>query len=136
MRRRLWNQICVLDINSSIDRGTEPIITDRFTSALTPININDTDFFPDIDALPPPREDFTDESFSLMGNVEKSFIRSLVTVPRGGIADLAHMSWQKKQEGTCFKVETGPDHLASNLRLTVHVDFETDLEILSSRGWI
>jgi len=137
MRRRLWNQICVLDINSSIDRGTEPIITDRFTSALAPININDTDFFPDIDTLPPPRDDFTDESFSLMGNVEKAFIRSLVTVPRGGIADdLAQMSWQKKQQGTFFKVGTGRDHMASNLRLTVHVGLDADLEISSSRGWI
>lgn len=101
MRRRLWHQICVLDINSSIDRGTEPIIAKRFTTALTPLNVNDTDLFPDMDALPPPRDDFTDVSFCLMGNVEKSFIWSLVTVPRDGSADdLPQMSWQQKQEGT------------------------------------
>ncbi len=101
MRRRLWHQICVLDINSSIDRGTEPIVTDSFTTALPPLNVNDKDLFPDMDALPPPREDFTDVSFCLMCNVEKSFVRSLVTVPRDGISDdLARMSWPRKQEGT------------------------------------
>lgn len=138
MRRRLWNQICVLDINSSIDRGTEPIITDRFTSTLVPLNVYDTDLFPDMDALPPPREDFTDVSFCLMGNVEKSFLRSLVTVPRDGtVDDLALMSWQKKQERTYYRIGSPQPVQTLNWQVTRPLIsiWKADLKLSFSCDW-
>ena len=46
MRRRLWYTICVLDVHSSFDRGSEPIIDHKSKHPRLPLNINDSDFGP------------------------------------------------------------------------------------------
>ena len=46
MRRRLWYTICVLDVHSSFDRGSEPIIGHRSMHPRLPFNIDDSEFGP------------------------------------------------------------------------------------------
>lgn len=96
MRRRLWHQISILDINAALDRGTEPIISERFSDTRTlPSNINDTDIMPSSKGPITSKPEWTDMSFCLMGNAEKSFVRCLV---RGPASEAALKELQIKQD--------------------------------------
>lgn len=47
MRRRLWWQICILDIHAAEDRGSDPMIHEANFTTKPPLNINDEDMDPD-----------------------------------------------------------------------------------------
>lgn len=47
MRRRLWWQICILDIHAAEDRGSDPMIHECNFTTKPPLNINDEDMNPD-----------------------------------------------------------------------------------------
>lgn len=47
MRRRLWWQICILDIHAAEDRGSDPMIHEANFTTKPPLNINDEDMSPD-----------------------------------------------------------------------------------------
>lgn len=47
MRRRLWWQICILDIHAAEDRGSDPMIHGVNFTTKPPLNINDEDMNPD-----------------------------------------------------------------------------------------
>lgn len=47
MRRRLWWQICILDIHAAEDRGSDPMIHEANFTTKPPLNINDEDMNPD-----------------------------------------------------------------------------------------
>lgn len=47
MRRRLWWQICILDIHAAEDRGSDPMIQEANFTTKPPLNINDEDMDPD-----------------------------------------------------------------------------------------
>lgn len=47
MRRRLWWQICILDIHAAEDRGSDPMIHGANFTTKPPLNINDEDMNPD-----------------------------------------------------------------------------------------
>lgn len=47
LRRRLWWQVCVLDIHASEDRGSDPMIHDFNFNTKMPLNINDADLDPE-----------------------------------------------------------------------------------------
>ncbi|KAI9043284.1 putative C6 transcription factor [Aspergillus affinis] len=66
MRRRLWWHICLLDIRSSEDHGTDAQIHERIYDTRLPLNINDEDITPGM--LEPPKEriGYTDMSFCLI----------------------------------------------------------------------
>src|SRR3569833_448951 len=66
MRRRLWWAICVLDLRSAEDQGTDLTIIDRTFDTQFPLNINDTDIDVDSISLPPARNGTTDLTFSLI----------------------------------------------------------------------
>ncbi|PLB41939.1 putative C6 transcription factor [Aspergillus candidus] len=66
MRRRLWWHICMLDIRSSEDHGTNAQIHDRMYDTRLPLNINDDDITPEMEEPPKEREGFTDMTFCLI----------------------------------------------------------------------
>lgn len=47
MRRRLWWQICILDIHAAEDRGSHSMIHEANFTTKPPLNINDEDMSPD-----------------------------------------------------------------------------------------
>lgn len=66
MRRRLFWALCVLDLRSAEDQGTELTIMDKTFDTQFPANINDYDISPDSTELPQSREGTTDMTFSLI----------------------------------------------------------------------
>lgn len=66
MRRRLWWAICVLDLRSAEDQGTELTINDTACDTQLPLNINDSDIDPDSQIYPRAREGPTDLTFCLI----------------------------------------------------------------------
>lgn len=66
MRRRLWWHISVLDIRSSEDHGTDFQIHDGMYDTKLPLNVNDEDLSPEMQASPNERAGCTDMTFSLI----------------------------------------------------------------------
>lgn len=66
MRRRLFWGVCVLDLRSSEDQGTDLLIMDQTFDTKAPLNINDTDISPESTELPKARDGPTDMTFSLI----------------------------------------------------------------------
>ena len=83
MRRRLWLQICVLDRQASVDRGSDPIITTSNFSTLMPLHVNDEDLSPHDVHEVQEREEFTDVSISLVCHEVFDTERRLNYVPAG-----------------------------------------------------
>ncbi|KAI8623988.1 hypothetical protein F5Y19DRAFT_342317 [Xylariaceae sp. FL1651] len=66
MRRRLWWAICVLDLRSAEDQGSELIVVERSFDTQFPLNINDSDISPDMTEFPEERTGSTDMTFCLI----------------------------------------------------------------------
>ncbi|ESZ93647.1 hypothetical protein SBOR_5952 [Sclerotinia borealis F-4128] len=66
MRRRLWWQICVLDVRASEDHGSDPSIFDHTFDTKFPLSINDADLDPDAKEPPQPREGVSEMTFVLI----------------------------------------------------------------------
>lgn len=66
MRRRLWWHISLLDVRSSEDHGTDPLIHESMYDTRLPLNINDEDITPDMEEPPVEREGCTDATFCLI----------------------------------------------------------------------
>ncbi|PSR97230.1 fungal-specific transcription factor domain-domain-containing protein [Coniella lustricola] len=66
MRRRLFWGLCILDLRSAEDQGTELTITDKMFDTELPLNINDSDLSEETKELPQPRQGVTDMTFSLI----------------------------------------------------------------------
>ncbi|KAI1086853.1 hypothetical protein F5B19DRAFT_109169 [Rostrohypoxylon terebratum] len=66
LRQRLWNTICLLDLQTSFGQATDTIIGSSGVPSLLPMNINDCDF--DIDTVGElmGREGLTDMTFALV----------------------------------------------------------------------
>lgn len=68
MRRRLWWQVCVLDIHASEDRGSDPMIHDVNFNTKMPTNVNDADLDPENLQPLPEKACYTDMTFCLVGH--------------------------------------------------------------------
>ena len=66
MRRRLFWAVCVLDLRSAEDQGTDLTIVAGTFDTQIPLNINDSDISQESTSLPEPREGTTDMAFSLI----------------------------------------------------------------------
>ncbi|KGO78399.1 Transcription factor, fungi [Penicillium italicum] len=62
MRRRVWWTLCVLDVRSSEDQGTDYTITKASFDTKIPLNLNDTDLDPKSKETPQARDAVTDMS--------------------------------------------------------------------------
>lgn len=66
MRRRLWYTICLLDVHSSFDRASEPLIGPKSVHPRLPLSINDSEFGPDSEDGFSDREGLTDMTLALL----------------------------------------------------------------------
>lgn len=66
MRRRLWWHICILDVRTSEDQGTESETLDMDFDTRLPLNINDEDISPAFKQPVQERVGFTETTFSIM----------------------------------------------------------------------
>ncbi|KAI1655330.1 fungal-specific transcription factor domain-containing protein [Daldinia decipiens] len=66
MRRRLWWAICILDVRSAEDQGTELTIAERTYDTQFPLNINDADLTPEMTEFPEEKLGPTDMTFCLI----------------------------------------------------------------------
>lgn len=65
MRRRLWWQICILDVRLAEDRGRDPCILETSFTTQFPSNINDLDLHPDMSDTPKSHNGRTEMLLSL-----------------------------------------------------------------------
>ncbi|KAL3425713.1 fungal specific transcription factor domain-containing protein [Phlyctema vagabunda] len=66
MRRRLWWQVCTLDLRASEDHGTDPSIYDQSYDTQLPLSINDDDLHVDATEYPKPRPGVSEMTFCLI----------------------------------------------------------------------
>ena len=83
MRRRLWWQICTLDIRASEDHGTDPTIVEHHFDTKLPLNINDEDISPDMTQTPVEHEGATEMTFDLIRFSVSTTIRHMSYAPPG-----------------------------------------------------
>ncbi|KAI9718651.1 MAG: hypothetical protein M1828_006659 [Chrysothrix sp. TS-e1954] len=60
MRRRIWMNLCIIDQQNAIDRGSNPIIEAQDFNTPKPLNVNDEDLSPSALHEPEPRVGITD----------------------------------------------------------------------------
>ncbi|KAK4554186.1 hypothetical protein LTR86_008713 [Recurvomyces mirabilis] len=85
MRRRLWWQVCILDIRASEDHGCDPTIVEQAFDTKMPLNINDSDISPDSKEFPTERQGCTDMSFCLIRFEVANTFRRINYVPPGAM---------------------------------------------------
>lgn len=83
MRRRLWWQICTLDVRASEDHGTDPSIIEQTFDTKFPLNINDDDLTPSMKEPPAEHEGATDMTFDLIRYSVSTTVRRLSYAPPG-----------------------------------------------------
>ena len=83
MRRRLWWQVCILDVRASEDHGSDPSILDQSFDTEFPLSINDSDLDPDATEPPTPRVGVSEMTFCLIRYELCSLTRKLSYVPPG-----------------------------------------------------
>lgn len=66
VRRRLWWQVCNLDVRLSEDHGSDPGILEHSFDTRIPLNIDDQDFQPDMPESTQDKQGVTDMTFSLI----------------------------------------------------------------------
>lgn len=66
MRRRLWWCICILDVQTAEDQGTDPMLHDVFYDTRLPLNINDEDISPFRRGSPQERSGCTELTYFLL----------------------------------------------------------------------
>lgn len=83
MRRRLWWQICSLDVRTSEDHGSDPSIVEHSFDTRFPLNIEDEDIDPDMKETPVEREGRTEMTFDLIRYTVSTTVRRLSYAPPG-----------------------------------------------------
>jgi hypothetical protein len=83
MRRRLWFQVIILDHTSSELAGSAPTYTlmMSFFDGELPLNVNDSDLYPDMTELPQEREGATDMMFC---GLRYNFSCFFISMKKGG----------------------------------------------------
>ncbi|OJJ84447.1 uncharacterized protein ASPGLDRAFT_126650 [Aspergillus glaucus CBS 516.65] len=85
MRRRLWWYICVLDVQTAEDLGTDPMLHDIFFDTKLPLNINDEDIYEGMKHLPQERIGCPDMTYFLLQCEIALATRRLTYNPPGNI---------------------------------------------------
>lgn len=80
LRRRVFWALCILDLRSAEDQGTDLTIVSQTYDTEFPLNINDSDISEDSTELPQPRQGATDMTFSLVRYEICSLARRLHTM--------------------------------------------------------
>ena len=83
MRRRLWWQICALDVRASEDHGSDPTIMEQNFDTKLPLNINDADISPEMKQTPEEHEGATEMTFDLIRFSVSTTVRRMSYAPPG-----------------------------------------------------
>ncbi|KAL9104508.1 MAG: hypothetical protein Q9163_000539 [Psora crenata] len=83
LRRRLWWQICTLDVRASEDHGCDPSIVEQTFDTNFPLNINDVDIYPSMKEPPEEYEGATEMTFDLIRYSVSTTVRRLSYAPPG-----------------------------------------------------
>lgn len=83
MRRRLWYQICLVDVRASEDHGCDPTIFEASFDTKMPLNVNDSDLSPNMKELPTERLGPTEMTFGLIRFEVASVLRRIQYTPLG-----------------------------------------------------
>ncbi|MCJ1389916.1 hypothetical protein MMC18_002773 [Xylographa bjoerkii] len=86
MRRRLWWQVCTLDIRASEDQSSDPTITEQMFDTKIPSNINDEDIWPGMTEPPVAHEGCTEMTFDLIRYEVGNTARFLNYTPPGVVS--------------------------------------------------
>ncbi|MCJ1403938.1 hypothetical protein MMC11_007161 [Xylographa trunciseda] len=86
MRRRLWWQVCTLDIRASEDQSSDPTITEQSFDTKLPSNINDEDIWPGMSEPPVEHEGCTEMTFDLIRYEVGNTARFLNYTPPGVVS--------------------------------------------------
>ncbi|GFF53264.1 uncharacterized transcriptional regulatory protein C139.03 [Aspergillus udagawae] len=78
MRRRVWWQICTLDVRTAEDHGSEPSIMESAFTTELPSNINDASLDPSMSEIPQVQPGRTEMLFSLVRFEVSRFARRVV----------------------------------------------------------
>jgi len=109
MRRRLWNQLSLLDMQYSYDRGTETMWTGNAFSTGLPHHINDTDISFKDGFSTTHRNEFTDMTFALITHTICRTVRRLHQEPYDELTNSSEvLKWQQRQAlvtETCKSIE-------------------------------
>ncbi|KAH8596754.1 fungal-specific transcription factor domain-containing protein [Bisporella sp. PMI_857] len=94
MRRRLWWNVCILDIRASDDHGSDPAIIDQLFDTEFPLSLNDSDLDPGATDMPVPKSGVSEMTFCLIRYEICTLSRKLSFVPpRTGICDKMVSPW-------------------------------------------
>ncbi|KAF4534988.1 C6 transcription factor [Lasiodiplodia theobromae] len=83
MRRRVWWQICVLDVQISEARGAESFLFDLFFDTRMPLHVRDADLDLDMTVLPEPRKGCTEMTWSLVMFEAFDIMHRIARMPPG-----------------------------------------------------
>jgi hypothetical protein len=83
IRRRLWWQVCIVDVRASEDHGSDPSIMSSSYDTKLPTNCNDSDLDPSYKELPQPREGVSEMTFCLIRFEICSLARVISYAPPG-----------------------------------------------------
>ncbi|KAM3088467.1 hypothetical protein ACMFMG_000107 [Clarireedia jacksonii] len=101
MRRRLWWQICVLDVRASEDHGSDPSIFDHSFDTKFPLSINDADLKADAKEFPPEREGVSEMTFVLIRFEICALSKRLQYTPPGQVLcgnQVTRLSLEEKEQ--------------------------------------
>ena len=89
MRRRVWWSLCMLDLRTSEDQGTDLAVAQGSFDTNIPSNINDADIDPETKSMPPERHGVTDMSFVRISAGVTTLMRQMIDPgARQGVAGL------------------------------------------------
>lgn len=78
IRRRLWWQICILDVRTAEDSGSDPLILSDSFNTQFPSNVNDASLHHDMSEMPQVNTGRTEMSFTLVRFEGSNFARRIV----------------------------------------------------------
>lgn len=120
LRRRLWFALSVLDVRSSEDRGTTPMIINETFNTRMASNINDADLDPLSVSEVPDRLGCTEMTFCLVTHEASGFVRQQASPTFGPIGLSQEYDAQCSLEQKRFRNSEFRQHLES--KYLVHCD--------------
>lgn len=97
IRRRVWNGLCILDLQATRDRGSNPLIPSNSFSTPPPLNVPDEDLTPEMTIYPETKEGLFDISLNVMSGFAARVGKQLDHVQRGQPLEI-EQNWEKRQE--------------------------------------
>ena len=137
LRRRLWWQLCILDLRASEDRGTDPMILDGTHDTEMPLHINDADINPQSLQRPVERSGFCDATFCRTMHELSGCVRRLNYVPPGAKANATLDLQGKVDLILCSQRHIEENYLVHcNTSIPLHWATSVVSRLIMSRLWL